>query len=79
MGPALPLDDAGPYVAAAYLVFLALVLIYVVIMASRLARHQRDIVELDEERKAAMVSNLMVVLVSDRGAQPVVNSGSLYT
>jgi regulator of protease activity HflC (stomatin/prohibitin superfamily) len=39
---------------------------------------ERDIVELDEERKAAMVSNLMVVLVSDRGAQPVVNSGSLY-
>jgi hypothetical protein len=36
-------------------------------------------VDLDEERKAAMVSNLMVVLVSDRGAQPVVNSGSLYT
>jgi hypothetical protein len=40
---------------------------------------ERDIVTLDEERKAAMVSNLMVVLVSDRGAQPVVNSGSLYT
>ena len=40
---------------------------------------ERDIVELDEERKAAMVSKLMVVLVSDRGAQPVVNSGSLYT
>jgi SPFH domain / Band 7 family len=40
---------------------------------------ERDIVALDEERKAAMVSNLMVVLVSDRGAQPVVNSGSLYT
>jgi regulator of protease activity HflC (stomatin/prohibitin superfamily) len=40
---------------------------------------ERDIVDLDEERKAAMVSNLMVVLVSDRGAQPVVNSGSLYT
>jgi regulator of protease activity HflC (stomatin/prohibitin superfamily) len=38
----------------------------------------REIVELDEERKAAMVSNLLVVLVSDRGAQPVVNSGSLY-
>ena len=36
-------------------------------------------VDLDEERKAAMVSNLMVVLVSDRDAQPVVNSGSLYT
>jgi SPFH domain / Band 7 family len=41
--------------------------------------NERDIVTLDEERKAAMVSNLMVVLVSDRGAQPVVNSGSLYT
>jgi len=40
---------------------------------------EREIVDLDEERKAAMVSNLMVVLVSDRGAQPVVNSGSLYT
>jgi hypothetical protein len=41
--------------------------------------NERDIVDLDEERKAAMVSNLMVVLVSDRGAQPVVNSGSLHT
>ena len=41
--------------------------------------NERDIVDLDAERKAAMVSNLMVVLVSDRGAQPVVNSGSLYT
>ena len=36
------------------------------------------VVTLDEERKAAMVSNLLVVLCSDRGAQPVVNSGSLY-
>ncbi len=36
------------------------------------------VVQLDEERKAAMVSNLLVVLCSDRGAQPVVNSGSLY-
>ena len=39
---------------------------------------EQQIVELDEERKAAMVSNLLVVLCSDRGAQPVVNSGSLY-
>ena len=37
MGPALPLDEAGKYVAAAYLVFLALILIYVAIMAIRLA------------------------------------------
>ena len=36
------------------------------------------IVELDEERKAAMVSNLLVVLCGDEPAQPVVNSGSLY-
>ena len=46
--PALPLDESGKYVAAAYLVFLALILIYVAIMASRLTRLQRDIVELDE-------------------------------
>jgi regulator of protease activity HflC (stomatin/prohibitin superfamily) len=39
---------------------------------------QEDIVELDEERKAAMVSNLLVVLCGDRGTQPVVNTGSLY-
>jgi regulator of protease activity HflC (stomatin/prohibitin superfamily) len=39
----------------------------------------RDIVELDAERKAAMVSNLLVVLCSERSAQPVVNAGSLYT
>ncbi len=39
---------------------------------------ERGVVELDEERKAAMVSNLLVVLCSDRGAQPVVNSGTLY-
>ncbi len=37
------------------------------------------IVELDEERKAAMVSNLLVVLCSDRATQPVVNTGTLYT
>jgi regulator of protease activity HflC (stomatin/prohibitin superfamily) len=39
---------------------------------------ERDVVELDEERKAAMVSNLLVVLCGDRDAQPVVNTGSLY-
>jgi regulator of protease activity HflC (stomatin/prohibitin superfamily) len=38
----------------------------------------RDIVKLDDERKAAMVSNLLVVLCADREAQPVVNAGSLY-
>jgi regulator of protease activity HflC (stomatin/prohibitin superfamily) len=39
---------------------------------------EQDIVELDEERKAAMVSNLMVVLCGDRAPQPVLNAGSLY-
>jgi regulator of protease activity HflC (stomatin/prohibitin superfamily) len=39
---------------------------------------KKDIVALDEERKATMVSNLLVVLCSDRGTQPVVNTGSLY-
>ncbi|MCC7001168.1 MAG: SPFH domain-containing protein [Gemmatimonadaceae bacterium] len=40
---------------------------------------ERSIVTLDEERKATMVSNLLVVLCSERSTQPVVNAGSLYT
>ncbi|HEY1093004.1 MAG TPA: SPFH domain-containing protein [Burkholderiaceae bacterium] len=40
---------------------------------------ERDIVVLDDERKAAMVSNLLVVLCSDRETQPIVNAGTLYT
>ena len=53
--PALPLDDAGPYVAAAYLVFVALILVYVVIMATKLGRIEREIGELSElvERREA--------------------------
>ncbi|MCJ7421098.1 SPFH domain-containing protein [Sphingomicrobium astaxanthinifaciens] len=39
---------------------------------------KRDVVELDDERRAAMVSNLMVVLCGERDTQPVVNAGSLY-
>ncbi len=39
---------------------------------------EKNVVELDEERKAAMVSNLLVVLCGNRDAQPIVNSGSLY-
>ena len=59
MSPALPLDDAGPYVAAAYLVFLALLLIFVAIMAAKLSLISREINELaelaarrDEQREA---------------------------
>lgn len=40
--------------------------------------NEKDIVDLDEERKAAMVSNLLVVLCGSKDAQPIVNSGSLY-
>jgi predicted S18 family serine protease len=47
--PALPLDEAGKYVAAAYLVFLALILIYVAIMAAKLVRIDRELTELAEE------------------------------
>lgn len=45
--PALPLDTAGKYVAAVYLVFLFLILIYVAIMSTRLGRVEREIAELD--------------------------------
>ena len=53
--PALPLDEAGKYVAAAYLVFLALILIYVAIMAGRLSRIEKDLGEVTEllERRTA--------------------------
>jgi SPFH domain/Band 7 family protein len=40
---------------------------------------KRDVVRLDDERKAAMVSNLLVVLCGEQAAQPVVNAGTLYT
>lgn len=39
---------------------------------------KEGVLELDEERKANMVNNLMVAIISDRGAQPVINTGSLY-
>ena len=39
---------------------------------------KRNVVELDPERRAAMVSNLLVVLCGERGTQPIVNAGSIY-
>ncbi len=39
---------------------------------------QKQILNLDDERRAAMVSNLLVVLCGERGTQPVVNTGTLY-
>jgi hypothetical protein len=50
--PALPLDEAGKYVAAAYLVFVALLLIYVSIMAGRLSRVERELSELTSDVEA---------------------------
>ncbi len=47
--PALPLHTAGKYVAAAYVVFNALILIYVAIMAVRLSHNQRELAELRRE------------------------------
>lgn len=47
--------------------------------AALIGLSERRIVELDDERKAAMVSNLLVVLCSDKDTQPIVNAGTLYT
>ena len=47
--PALPLDEAGKYVAAAYVVFVALILIYVAIIGAKIARIERQISELVED------------------------------
>jgi hypothetical protein len=52
VAPALPLHSAGKYVAGAYIVFLALVLIYVTIMARRLARTERELRDLRRQVQA---------------------------
>jgi Tfp pilus assembly protein PilP len=46
--PAIPLDEAGAYVAGAYLVFLTLVVVYVGIIGSKIARIERDLQDLSE-------------------------------
>ena len=50
--PALPLNSAGKYVAGAYVVFLAIILVYVAIMANRLRHTERDLVELRRDLEA---------------------------
>ena len=52
VAPALPLHSAGKYVAGAYIVFLAIVLIYLAIMATRLSRTERELVELRRDVEA---------------------------
>jgi len=53
VAPALPLHTAGKYVAGAYIVFLAILLVYVAIMAARLARTERELAELAGDVEAA--------------------------
>ncbi len=72
--PALPLHTAGPYVAAAYVVFIAILLIYVSIMAIRLSRNERDIAELrrDVEAKRAQEQDASgAASASDRTTETV--------
>jgi hypothetical protein len=49
--PALPLDEAGKYVAGAYIVFLTLVVVYVAIIGTKIARIEREITELVEDEE----------------------------
>jgi hypothetical protein len=49
--PALPLDEAGKYVAGAYLVFLTLVVVYVAIIGAKIARIERELTELAEDER----------------------------
>ena len=49
--PALPLDEAGKYVAGAYVVFLTLILVYVAIIGTKIARIERKLSELGKDEK----------------------------
>jgi hypothetical protein len=49
--PALPLDEAGKYVAGAYVVFVALILVYVAIIGAKIARIEREITEIASEEE----------------------------
>ena len=49
--PALPLDEAGKYVAGAYVVFVALILVYVAIIGAKIARIDRELTELAKDDK----------------------------
>jgi regulator of protease activity HflC (stomatin/prohibitin superfamily) len=75
-GEMLRRQQAGAVIAARKLIVKGAVGMVQDALEQLAAEH---IVELDEERKAAMVSNLLVVLTSDRAVQPVVNAGTLYT
>jgi hypothetical protein len=68
--PALPLDEAGKYVAGAYLVFMTLIVIYVAIIGSKIARIEREVdelVELAEEREGGREVGEPVGVAEERG------------
>ena len=67
--PALPLDEAGKYVAGAYLVFLTLIFIYVAIMGAKIARIEREVSELLEleERGGRSAARLPIGRAPDHG------------
>ncbi len=70
--PALPLHSAGKYVAGAYVVFVAMILVYVAIMAIRLSRNERDIAELRRDVEAARAETPAgPTTESDRETEPV--------
>jgi hypothetical protein len=64
--PALPLHEAGKYVAGAYIVLFALVLIYVAIMAIRLSRIERSLGELLEQEQASAAQESEAELTAQR-------------
>jgi HAMP domain-containing protein len=73
IAPALPLHTAGKYVAGAYIAFLAIVLIYVAIMATRLARTERELSDLAQEveRRRAADTPDTDTRDADRDREPV--------
>ena len=71
--PALPLDEAGKYVAAAYLVFLTLLIVYVAIMGMKIARIEREVselLELEEAKDTEEAGRSPAVKPSQDGEQP---------
>jgi hypothetical protein len=72
--PALPLDEAGKYVAGAYVVFLVLILIYVAIMAAKLQRIERELRELAGFAEQRAKSN--PTTAGETGSNPAPNPGT---
>ncbi|MGI8844956.1 MAG: hypothetical protein ACR2HC_02065 [Thermoleophilaceae bacterium] len=79
--PALPLDEAGKYVAAAYVVFLLLILVYVAIIGMKVSRIEREVGELlelteeDESPRAREVGHSPTVQESPEGEQSTQRAG----